>query len=163
MLNTDLNLKKIDEGYTITNGPTFSNNYKKIYLTDTLEGKIYLADLNEDGTIKEKKLFISIPPNDGMPDGMTVDKEGFLWVAIFGGSCVNKYNNDGQIVDKIILPVSCITSCVFGGRDLDILFITSASFKLNKNEMKSEPLAGSLFKVKTNSKGNKTNKFLPGV
>ena len=160
LLNNELDLKKIDTGYSITNGPTFSNNYKKIYLTDTLEGKIFSADLNEDGTIKEKKLFTSIPFSEGKPDGMTVDIEGFLWVAIFGGSCVNKYNNNGQIVDKIILPVSCVTSCVFGGKNLDILFITSASFTLNKNDIQKEPLAGSLFKVKTNSKGSKTNKFL---
>ena len=91
---------------------------------------------------------------------MTVDNEGFLWVAIFGGSCVNKYNKDGKVIDKIILPVSCITSCVFGGENLNILFITTASFKLNKKQNIKEPYAGSLFKVNLKSKGSKTNKFV---
>ena len=125
ILYNDLTYKKIDEGYEVTNGPAFSNDYKKIYFTDTRQGKIYISDLNSDGTIKEKKLFISISSNEGRPDGMTFDKEGFLWVAIFGGSCVNRYNKEGKLVDKIKLPTSCITSCIFGDDNLDTLFITS--------------------------------------
>ena len=91
---------------------------------------------------------------------MTIDQEGYLWVALFGGSCVNRYNKQGIKIDTISLPVSCVTSCVFGGKDLDTLFITSASFKLNAEEKINEPQAGSLFKTKLNVKGNKTKKFI---
>ena len=159
----DLSYKKIDSGYVITNGPAFDNDYKKIYFTDTSRGKIYTAEINNNGTIREKKQFVSIPANEGKPDGMTVDNEGFLWVALFGGSCVIKYNKDGKVIDKIILPVSCITSCVFGGENLNTLFITTASFKLNNKQHTQEPEAGSLFKVDLKSKGNKTNKFVHKV
>ena len=160
ILYNDLTYKKIDEGYEVTNGPAFSNDYKKIYFTDTREGKIYFSDLNNDGTIKQKKLFISISAKEGRPDGMTFDNEGFLWVAIFGGSCVNRYNSEGKLVDKIELPVSCITSCVFGGKNFNELFITTASFKLSDKEKIKESKAGSLFKVNLKIQGNKTKKFI---
>ena len=157
---SDLSYKKIDGDYVITNGPAFTNNYKKIYFTDTSQGIIYTAEINKDGTIREKKQFISIPASEGKPDGMTVDHQGFLWVAIFGGSCVIKFNREGKVIDRIILPVSCVTSCAFGGEDLNTLFITTASFKLNNKQHIQEPEAGSLFKVDLKSKGNKTNKFV---
>ena len=156
----DLTYKKFDEEYIITNGPAFSPDGSIIYFTDTRKGEIYTSNLNDDGTLIEKKLFISIPSNEGKPDGMTVDEEGFIWVAIFGGSCVNRYDKQGKKVDSIEMPVSCITSCVFGGENLDTLFITSASFKLNDLQKNNEPQAGSLFKTKLNIKGNKTNKFI---
>ncbi len=160
ILYNDLTYKKIDEGYEITNGPTFSVDSKKIYFTDTRKGEIYVSNLNEDGTLIEKKIFISIPAIEGKPDGMTFDQEGCLWVALFGGSCLNRYNQKGIKIDSIQMPVSCITSCVFGGENLDILFITTSSHKLNDQQKKNEPLAGSLFKTKLNIGGYKTNKFI---
>ena len=159
ILYEDLSFKKIDEGYIITNGPAFSPDYKKIYLTDSVKGKIFVSNINENGSFNEKKLFISISPDQGKPDGMTVDEEGFLWVALFGGSCVNRYSIDGKKVDEIKLPASCITSCTFGGSDLSTLFITSSAFKLTVEEKNKEPLAGSLFSAKLKVKGKKTNKF----
>ena len=94
---------------------------------------------------------------------MTLDEEGYIWVAIFGGSCVNRYNKKGKLVDKIELPTSCITSCVFGGENFDVLFITTASFKLTKEQKVNEPQAGSLFKIDLKIRGNKTNKFIHKV
>ena len=91
---------------------------------------------------------------------MTIDQEGCIWVAIFGGSCVNRYNQQGVKIDTIKMPVSCVTSCVFGGENLDILFITTSSHKLNDQEKIKEQLAGSLFKTKLDIGGHKTNKFI---
>ena len=160
ILYNDLTYKKIDEGYEITNGPAFSYDGKKIYFTDTRKGEIYVSDLNEDGTLIEKKLFISIPTNEGKPDGMTIDQEGCIWVALFGGSCINRYNQQGVKIDTIQMPVSCITSCVFGGKNLDILFITTSSHKLSDQQKINEQQAGSLFKTKLDIAGHKTNKFI---
>jgi len=160
ILYNDLTYRKFDEGYEITNGPAFSSDGKKIYFTDTRKGEIYVSNLNEAGTLIEKKLFISIPANEGKPDGMTIDQEGCIWVAIFGGSCVNRYNQQGVKIDTIKMPVSCVTSCVFGGENLDILFITTSSHKLNDQEKIKEQLAGSLFKTKLDIGGYKTNKFI---
>ena len=160
ILYKDLNYKKFDSDYFVTNGPTFSPDYKTIYFTDSKKREIYCSNLNIDGTMKEKKVFIKLSEKNCGPDGMTVDSEGCLWVAIFGGSCVNRYNTQGKLIDKLNLPVSCVTSCVFGGKNLDTLFITTASFKLNEKQKKLEPLAGSLFSVKTQTKGLITNKFI---
>jgi len=160
ILYNDLTYKKIDEGYKITNGPTFSPDGNIIYFTDTRKGEIYVSNLNEDGTLIEKKLFISIPSNEGKPDGMTIDQEGCLWIALFGGSCVNRYNQQGIKIDTIHMPVSCVTSCVFGGKNLDILFITTSSHKLNDLQKIKEPQAGSLFQTKLDIGGYKTNKFI---
>jgi len=159
ILYGDLSYKKIDEGFVITNGPAFSPDYKKIYLTDSVNGKIFVSSIKGDGTLKNKKIFISIPSEQGKPDGMTVDEDGFLWVSLFGGSCVNRYNVYGEKVDEIKLPATCITSCTFGGKDLKTLFITSSRFKLKVEEKRKEPLAGSLFSVKLKVKGKKTNKI----
>ena len=159
ILYGDLSYKKIDEGFVITNGPAFSPDYKKIYLTDSVNGKIFVSSIKGDGTLKNKKIFISIPSEQGKPDGMTVDEDGFLWVSLFGGSRVNRYNVYGEKVDEIKLPATCITSCTFGGKDLKTLFITSSRFKLKVEEKRKEPLAGSLFSVKLKVKGKKTNKF----
>ena len=121
---------------------------------------MYVSNLNEDGTLIEKTLFISIPANEGKPDGMTIDQEGCLWIALFGGSCVNRYNQQGIKIDTIQMPVSCITSCAFGGENLDILFITTSSHKLNDLQKIKEPQAGSLFQTKLDIGGYKTNKFI---
>ena len=160
ILYNDLTYRKFDEGYEITNGPAFSSDGNKIYFTDTRKGEIYVSNLNETGTLIEKKLFISIPANEGKPDGMTIDQEGCIWVAIFGGSCVNRYNQQGVKIDTIQMPVSCITSCVFGGKNLDIMFITTSSHKLNNQQKIKERQAGSLFKTKLDIGGYKTNKFI---
>ena len=160
ILYNDLTFRKIDDGYIITNGPAFSPAGNIIYFTDTRKGEIYYSNLNEDGTLVEKKIFISIPANEGKPDGMTVDEEGCLWVAIFGGSCVNRYDLKGKKIDTIKLPASCVTSCVFGGENLDILYITTARFKLSKEDKINEPLAGALFKTKLDTRGIRTNKFI---
>ena len=160
ILYNDLICKKIDSGYIVSNGPTFSPDYRKIYLTDTRKGEIYCSDIKDDGTLFNKKILITIPQNEGRPDGMTVDEEGYLWIALFGGSCVNRYNTLGKKVEQIKLPVSCVTSCVFGGQNLNLLFITTASFKLSAEQKNNEPEAGSLFCVKLETKGLKTNKFI---
>ena len=80
----------------------------------------------------------------------------------FPFSC-NRYNKKGKLVDKIELPTSCITSCVFGGDNFNILFITTASFKLTEEQKINEPQAGSLFKINLKIPGNKTNKFIQKI
>ncbi|PPR46719.1 MAG: L-arabinolactonase [Alphaproteobacteria bacterium MarineAlpha5_Bin9] len=160
LLDNDLKCKKIIGGFIISNGPTFSPDYKKIYFSETRLGKIYVANLNSDGSISNKKLFIKIPISEGKPDGMTTDNKGNIFVAIIYGSKINKYNKNGKKIDTIKLPISCPTSCVFGGKKFDILFITSASHKLSNKQKMIEPLWGSVLKIKLKTNGLKTNKFI---
>ena len=90
---------------------------------------------------------------------MTVDENGSIWVAIFGGSKVNCYNSLGKKIDEIVLSASCVTSCAFGGKKLKTLFITTSSHKLSDEDKVKEPLAGSLFCIDLKVKGIKENKF----
>ena len=95
----------------------------------------------------------------GAPDGMTIDEEGFLWVAFYGDYCVRRISPKGDIVMKIDLPVSNITSCAFGGKNLETLFITSAKKDLKESELFEQKLAGqviSLVCLKAIEKGLKT-------
>ena len=160
ILDNYLKLKIFDSGYEVTNGPAFTLDYKKIYFTSTRERKIFISDLDFKGNMVNKRLFIKIPDEEGKPDGMTIDSRGNLWVALFGGGCLNCYNNKGKKINTIFLPVSCPTSCVFGGKNLDELYVTSASFRLTKKEKIEEKLAGNLFRIKMETKGLKTNKFV---
>ena len=87
-------------------------------------------------------------------DGMAIDQEGMIWVAFWGGSVVKRFDpNSGQQIDSIELPVTQVTACAFGGDHLDELYITTAALGLDDTALAQQPLAGSLFKVKTSVKG----------
>ena len=93
-----------------------------------------------------------IPPELGSPDGMTIDEDGGLWVALWGGAAVHRYV-EGRLDRVIVLPVSQPTSCAFGGPDLDQLFVTSAWKDLSPETRQAQPLAGSLFRCRPGVRG----------
>ncbi len=102
---------------------------------------------------------IDIPEQVGLPDGMMVDAEGFLWVALFGGGAVHRYSAEGRLDRVIDLPASQITKCVFGGEDLSDLYITSAAYKLSKKELEDQPHAGALFRCRPGPRGRPSYSF----
>ncbi len=134
-----------DSDYIITNGPAFSPDGSTMYHTDTLSKLIYSFDLSPEGDTTNKKEFIRLSGDEGYPDGMTVDSEGCLWVCLFDGWGINRYSPDGQLIDFIDMPVANITSCTFAGKNLDQLFITTATKGLSKQALIDQPLAGGLF------------------
>lgn len=95
-----------------------------------------------------------------MPDGLTVDKEGFLWNGHWGGGRITRYDPAGKIEREILLPVQNVTSCIFGGPDLDELYITTAWFLLSEEDRAKQPLAGDLFRVRPGVKGLPDPKYL---
>jgi sugar lactone lactonase YvrE len=106
------------------------------------------------GNIDNERVAITVPEEVGLPDGMTIDANGMLWVAHFGGSRVNRWDpNTGQILDTIELPASQITACAFGDKDLDTLYITSATQGFDDAALEREPYAGGLFSVKPGVQG----------
>lgn len=135
-------VKQQDSGYLITNGPAFGANHECMYHTDTGRSVVYRFDLSADGTINGKREFLKFPEEWGSPDGMTVDAQGGLWIAHWGGSRVSRFKPDGMLERHISLPASQITNCVFGGKNLDRLFVTSAA-----EGKHDEPLAGALFEI----------------
>ncbi|MCB9008892.1 MAG: SMP-30/gluconolactonase/LRE family protein [Ardenticatenaceae bacterium] len=160
-LDPNLTLHTIDDGYIITNGPAFSTDGKTMYHTDSVRGIVYAFDLHNDGAVGGKRPFIHLTfAKEGAPDGMTVDSENCLWLAHYGGARLTRYSPAGEILQVVPLPVPNVTSCTFGGPNLDTLYITTASQQMSAAELEKYPLAGSLFAYQPGVTGLPTPKFI---
>ncbi len=140
---------------TISNGIVWSLDGKTMYYIDTYTSCVQAYDYDiETGNITNPKTVITIPKELGYPDGMTIDAEGMLWIALWNGSAVGRFNpNTGKLLEKVAIDALNITSCAFGGRDLKTLYITTASVDMNLEQHRKYPLAGGLFAVETKVSG----------
>jgi len=126
-LDGDLSLHKIDDHYIITNGPAFSPDGKTMYHNDTIKREIYAYDIDDNGGASHKRIFAKFTDeSEGYPDGLTVDSEGGLWQASFAGARITRYSPQGEVIEIVKMPVPNVTSCTFGGANLDTLYITTA-------------------------------------
>ena len=146
-------LAPMDSGYVITNGPAFSPDGGILYHTDTLEKRIYAFDLREDGSLANKRLFVTIEEGAGYPDGPIVDSEGCLWTGLFGGWAARRYSPSGALLESVSFPVANVTKLAFGGADLTTVYATSARKGLDAGALATQPLAGGLFRFQTNVPG----------
>ncbi|WP_137679953.1 SMP-30/gluconolactonase/LRE family protein [Aurantiacibacter suaedae] len=137
----DYSWSRIDSGYGVTNGPAFSPCGNWLYHTDTVRKIIYRFARTPEGA-RDREIFISFGPDDGAPDGMTVDSQGGLWVAHWGASRISRFNPDGRLEKSISLPAKQITNITFGGADLDRMFVTSAA-----QDLPDSRYDGALFEV----------------
>jgi sugar lactone lactonase YvrE len=136
-------------GCAIANGTGWSPDGTTMYFVDTPTGRIDRLDYDvATGEASGRRLFAQVRPEDGMPDGLTVDAEGGVWVALWDGSAVRRFGPDGQLTEVVELPVSKASSVCFGGDDLRDLYVTTACHQLTATQRKAEPLAGSLFVVR---------------
>ncbi|HYD80130.1 MAG TPA: SMP-30/gluconolactonase/LRE family protein [Paucimonas sp.] len=159
-LTPDLHCERMDTGYAVTNGPTWSADWKTMYFNDSHLGHVYAFDFDPGaGTIANKRLFLEFGAEDGSPDGMTTDAEGCLWIAHWGPGKVTRRDPQGRLMRTIALPCSHVTSCAFGGSDLKTLYITSARVGLDENRLAQQPLAGSLFAIDLDVAGVPANRF----
>jgi sugar lactone lactonase YvrE len=149
----DLGVATIDDGYKVTNGPAFSPSGDIMYHNDSARQVVYAFDMDSSGRPGERRVFMQFGPGDGYPDGMTVDAEGCLWIAFWDGWAVRRYSPKGQWLQTVRMPVSRPTSCAFGGRDLDQLYITSASIGLDEEAIEMQPNAGGLFMITPGVRG----------
>lgn len=150
VLDKDLSVSVKIKEVGCSNGLSWSPDNKTFYYIDTptLQVAAYDYDIT-NASISNRRVVIEIPEVEGFPDGMTIDSEGMLWIAIWNGWKVMRWNPyNGQLLDSISLPVSKITSCTFGGDTMEDLYITSAKTGLSEKELKQQPLAGSLFVIK---------------
>jgi len=134
-------------GVTVWNGPAFAPDGRRIYFADSPTRRILTAAYDpEAGRIAGPvEIFATLGPDEGYPDGMTVDAEGCLWNARFAGAAVARYAPDGRCLAVLALPVPRPTSVAFGGPDLDTLFVTSARVGLDATALAAAPLSGALF------------------
>ena len=133
-----------------SNGLAWSADNSTFYYIDTPTRQVAAYDYEiTNGNITNKRILVTFPEDEGYPDGMTIDSEGMLWVALWDGWKVVRLNTKtGEIIDKFFLPVSKVTSCTFGGETLEDLYITSAKSGLTDIELTEQPLAGSLFVIR---------------
>ncbi len=150
MLDRDLSYHRKIEHVSISNGLAWSPDHHTFYFIDTPTFTVMAYDYEEkSGDISRRRPVIRIDPTDGSPDGMTIDKEGMLWIAHWDGWQITRWNPDtGKKLLSIPLPVARVTSCFFGGEYLRDLYITSAKIGFSEEELKKQPLAGSLFVIK---------------
>lgn len=160
-LDADLTVNRKLDDVWISNGLAWSLDDKTMYYIDSPTSEIVAFDFDaRSGEIANERLVIEIPEGGGSPDGMTIDEEGMLWVALWDGWRVIRVNPElGEIIDEVRLPVARPTSCVFGGASLDELYITTASTRMPAEELAKQPLAGGIFRCKPGVRGGPAHEF----
>ncbi len=148
-------------GIRISNGLTWSPDYKTFYYIDTPTRKVKAFDYDlPNGQIGNPRVVIVVPEALGWPDGMTSDTSGNLWIAMWGGAQVTCWDpRNGKLLEQIPLPAKNVTSCAFGGANLDELYITTARTGLDHADLTAYRHAGSLMRVKTRVRGMPTFEF----
>lgn len=158
-LNPDRSVDRLVSGVTISNGLGWSPSGDRMYYVDSPTQAVDVFGYDAMGRLGERRRFVEIDHADGMPDGLTVDAEGGVWVALWGGSELRRYTSEGVLDHIVELPVSLVTSCAFGGEDWGDLYITSASWELDAVRLQDEPLAGAVFASRPGVSGMPTSRF----
>ncbi|MGH3327127.1 MAG: SMP-30/gluconolactonase/LRE family protein [Streptomycetales bacterium] len=155
------------DGVTISNGLGWSLDGRTTYFIDTPRRSVDAFDFQtETGTLTGRRPLVRVPRGYGLPDGLTMDDEGCLWVAFFGGSAVRRFTPGGQLDAVVHLPVTNVTSCCFGGPGRSTLFVTTARHGLDPAQLASQPDAGCLFSVRPGVTGPSRAPYrgaIPGV
>ncbi len=150
-LDTDGSLEVVVENVGTSNGMGFTPDLEHMYYTDTRQRTIYLFDYDGGtGEISNQRVFTVVPENEGGPDGLTVDAEGHVWSARWGGYCVVRYDPEGGVVKRLDFPVPKVSCPTFGGPDYTDMYVTTAGGN-NKPDEGQE--AGALFRVDPGVKG----------
>lgn len=145
-------VRRMEGGYVITNGPAISPDGRTLYHTDTLARRIHAFDLAADGGLSGKRLFAELE-GGAYPDGMAVDVEGHLWVATFGGWRIDRFDRQGSKVGEVRFPCANVTKLAFGGDDLRTVYATTARKGLSAAQLEKQPLAGALFTFRADVPG----------
>jgi D-xylonolactonase len=158
-LSSDLQVSQLETSIYITNGMDWNPAGDSFFLTDTNRHLIYKYNYDvETGEIKDRNVFIAFDENE-FPDGMCIDAEGSLWVAMWNGGKISRFDSEGKKIGDILLPVQYPTSCCFGGEDLSRLLITTSTLLLNEKEKNANPLSGRILSIETDTRGQYMRKF----
>jgi sugar lactone lactonase YvrE len=145
-LAPDRTVTQVLDGVSVSNGIDWAPDASAMYFADSGTGRVDVFDVDRaDGQVTNRRALLEIELPGAVPDGLTVDAEGFLWVALWDGGRVRRYSPDGRLDREVLLPVDRPTSVAFGGPSLDALYVTTARHDLSAEAIDRQPLAGSIF------------------
>lgn len=143
-------------GLGVPNGLDWTPDGGTAYFADTLAGTIDVFAYDPERGLHERRPFVRVPSEEGLPDGLTVDAEGYVWVALWNGGQVRRYAPDGRLDDVLEMPVRRVSACTFGGPDLDELYVTTVGDHALPHEGE---VAGALFRVGVGVAGQPVRPF----
>jgi sugar lactone lactonase YvrE len=159
-VDPDLSVTTVLTGTTISNGLGWSPSATRFYFIDSPTRRIDVFDFDlVIGTLENRRPLAVVEVEDAVPDGLSIDAEGCVWVALHGGWGLNRYSPEGDLVAEVRLPVAKITSCCFGGPDLRDLYVTTRQEGLSEAEKTAQPLAGALLRLDVGVTGLPTHAF----
>jgi sugar lactone lactonase YvrE len=145
---------------TISNGLDWSDDGRLMYYIDTPTRSIDVLEFDvATGAIANRRSLVRVPRGEGWPDGLTLDADGYIWVALWSGGAVRRYAPDGRLDRVLPVPATHPTSCAFGGPDLGDLYVTTAATALTPEERLRQPLAGGLFRCRPGVQGRPAHRF----
>jgi sugar lactone lactonase YvrE len=161
-LDGDGNVERILADLTISNGLGWSPDGATMYLVDSGPGVVHAFQFDaETGTISNGAQLVTVSKEIGTPDGLTVDRDGDIWVAIYGGGQVHRYSPDGALREQLRLPAAQCTSCAFAGRNLNWLYVTTATEGWSDDQRRADPAAGLVYRFATDAIGRPATPFRP--
>lgn len=153
-------IEPVDENIELSNGLGFSPDNRTLYFADSTARRIYAYDVQSaSGALTGKRVLVACPVEDGIPDGLTVDCDGFIWCAFWYGAQIIRYDPQGKIERRIAMPVRQVSSVGFGGNDLTDLYVTTAAnswqgpYAPPGYDFKASNIGGSLYRVRTDIQG----------
>jgi len=150
-LNPDRSVEQVLTGVTISNGLQWSHDGSLVFYSDTGTGRVDVFDFEPDtGAFRNRRPFVELDGAKGAPDGLAIDEEDGVWVALWGGGAVHRYDTRGRLSEVVELPVPKVTACTFGGDDGRTLYITTSRDGLTDGEL---PEAGAVFSVRAGVPG----------
>jgi sugar lactone lactonase YvrE len=159
-IDPDGSIHQMDDGILLSNGIHWSPDGETMYLADSLRRVIYAYDFEgSSGSISNRRVAVDTSGEEGLPDGISVDSQGCIWVAMCEGWQVMRYDPDGRLERRLKMPVECPTSCAFGGAQLNELYITSSRSLISPGTISHQPHAGDLFRLSLSIRGQRENIF----
>jgi D-xylonolactonase len=160
LIDTNGSIRQVDDGIELSNGLGFSPDQSTLYYADSSIRRIYAYDVNPaTGDLAHRRVFVQVPGDEGIPDGLTVDADGFVWSAQWYGAQVVRYDPEGKVERRIKMPCKQVSSVAFGGKDLNELYITSAGASWQSRyappgyDFGASDIGGSLYRVRLEIQG----------
>jgi sugar lactone lactonase YvrE len=163
-LAPDGSVTELVGGIGISNGLDWTDDRRSFYYVDSPAGGVDVFGTDPDsGTLLRRRRFIEIPASEGSPDGLTIDADGCIWVAVWGSGELRRYTPAGRLETVVRLPVRQVSSVAFGGPGLDTLYITTARENMTAADLAAEPHAGDIFCAAPGVVGRAPFRFMPGT